>query len=65
MLDDVEYRTPDLAAHADGEDDADGWEYWSAACDEPVLLSELRSWTRTSPHQLTHHPTEEAPLNAC
>jgi hypothetical protein len=43
MLNETEYRTPDLAAHADGADDADGWDYWSAAFDEPVLLSELRA----------------------
>lgn len=43
LLEEVEYRSPDLAAHADGADDVDGWDYWSAAFDEPVLLSELRA----------------------
>ena len=43
LLDDVEYRTPDLAAHADGAEDMDGWEYWSIALDEPRLLAEVRS----------------------
>lgn len=43
LLEEIEYRTPDLAARADGADDVDGWDYWSAAFDEPVLLSELRA----------------------
>lgn len=43
LLEEIEYRTPDLAAHADGADDVDGWDYWSAVFDEPVLLSELRA----------------------
>ncbi|XKH52087.1 DUF262 domain-containing protein [Citricoccus nitrophenolicus] len=43
LLDDAEYRTPDLAAHADGADDADGWDYWSVGLEEPMLLSELRA----------------------
>ncbi|PYG01843.1 Protein of unknown function DUF262 [Georgenia satyanarayanai] len=43
LLDDVEYRTPDLAAHADGADDANGWDYWSVELEEPMLLSELRA----------------------
>lgn len=42
-LNDVEHRTPDLAAHADGADEADGWDYWAATFDEPVTLSELRT----------------------
>lgn len=42
LLDNTEYRTPDLAAHADGADEADGWAYWSAEFDEPVVLAELR-----------------------
>lgn len=42
-LNDVEHRTPDLAAQADGADDADGWDYWTAAFDEPVALSEVRA----------------------
>lgn len=42
LLDDVEYRNPDLAAKADGADHADGWEYWNVELAEPVLLSELR-----------------------
>ncbi|AVM63983.1 hypothetical protein C3V38_05770 [Dietzia sp. oral taxon 368] len=43
LLEEIEYRTPDLAAYADGADDVDGWDYWSAVFDEPVLLSELRA----------------------
>ena len=43
LLEEIEYRSPDLAAHADGADDVDGWDYWIAAFDEPVLLSELRA----------------------
>lgn len=43
LLNDVEYRTPDLAARADGAEDADGWEYWSADLDRPITLAELRS----------------------
>jgi len=41
-LDDTEYRSPDLAAQADGTHEADGWEYWSAQFDTPVPLAELR-----------------------
>lgn len=42
LLDDVEYRTPDQAAQADVEAEVDGWTYWQAELDEPVLLAELR-----------------------
>lgn len=42
VLDDAEYRTPDLAARGDGAEDADGWAYWTAQLDNPVTLEELR-----------------------
>lgn len=42
LLNDTEYRTPESAARADGAEDADGWEYWTARLAEPVLLSQLR-----------------------
>ncbi|MCH8565205.1 DUF262 domain-containing protein [Nesterenkonia sp. LB17] len=42
LLNDTEYRTPESAARADGAEDADGWEYWTARFAEPVLLSQLR-----------------------
>lgn len=42
LLDETEHRTPEAAARADGAEDADGWEYWTARLAEPVLLSELR-----------------------
>lgn len=41
-LNDTEYRTPESAARADGAEDSDGWEYWTARLAEPVLLSDLR-----------------------
>lgn len=50
ILDDVEYRTPDHAARADGADDADGWEYWAAELDRPVALAELRSGRAAGDH---------------
>lgn len=43
LLNDVEYRTPDQAAHADGADDVDGWDYWSAQFEEPVPLADVRT----------------------
>lgn len=42
LLGDTEYRTPSLAARADGAGEADGWDYWVAAVDEPTPLAELR-----------------------
>lgn len=42
-LHDAEYLTPDQAARADGAEDADGWEYWSAELDQPITLAELRT----------------------
>lgn len=42
LLDDSEYRTPDLAAKADGAEDADGWAYWQAEFDVPTALAGLR-----------------------
>lgn len=47
LLNDVEYRTPDLAARADGAGEADGWEYWTVALERPTTLAELRLSTRT------------------
>lgn len=43
VLDDTEYRTPDLAARGDGAVDADGWQYWTAVLDEPVRLADIRA----------------------
>lgn len=42
LLHDTEYRTPSLAAMADGAEDEDGWDYWTAQLDEPVVLTDLR-----------------------
>lgn len=42
LLDDVEYRSPDEAARADGAHEVDGWLYWSAEMEESVLLDDLR-----------------------
>lgn len=42
LLHDTEYRSPDLAAEADGAPDDDGWGYWSAELDELVTLANLR-----------------------
>lgn len=42
LLDNAEYRTPDLAAKGDGAEDADGWAYWSRQLDNPLTLEEIR-----------------------
>lgn len=42
LLADIEYRSPDLAANADGAHDVDGWEYWSVDTAEAPTLEELR-----------------------
>lgn len=52
LLDDTEHRTPDLAAKADGADDSDGWDYWSAQFDEPVVLADLRVLPLPAPEKL-------------
>lgn len=43
LLEDVEYRSPDLAARADGAHDVDGWEYWSTDSAEATTLEYFRS----------------------
>lgn len=44
LLDDHEYRTPALAAAADGAEQEDGWAYWTAHLDDQsVVLSDLRA----------------------
>lgn len=43
LLEDVEYRSPDLAARADGAHDVDGWEYWSIDSTDGATLEDLRA----------------------
>lgn len=43
LLKDIEYRSPDLAATADGASDEDGWAYWSAEIEGKMIeLQDLR-----------------------
>lgn len=41
-LEDEEYDSPQIAAHADGAHDSDGWAYWAVGAADGITLEELR-----------------------